>query len=63
MPPQDVITEREAQNNPNKVDTPHVEAQSHRPDLYRQPDLCLYAKWKVGGFLFPFIFLFVSHNL
>ncbi|KDS22112.1 hypothetical protein M089_1011 [Bacteroides ovatus str. 3725 D9 iii] len=40
-----------------------MEAQSHRPDLYRQPDLCLYAKWKVGGFLFPFIFLFVSHNL
>ena len=29
----------------------------------KQYSCSIYAEWKVGGFLFPFIFLCASHNL
>jgi len=60
---QDITTEHEAQNNPKEALAPRVEAPRHRADLQPRRPTRPYAKWKVGGFLFPFIFLYASHNL
>lgn len=60
---QDITTEHEAQNDPKEALAPRVEAPRHRADLQPRRPTRPYAKWKGGGFLFPFIFLCASHNL
>jgi len=60
---QDITTEHEAQNDPKEALAPRVEAPRNNAEQQPRRPTRPYAKWKGGGFLFPFIFLCASHNL
>ena len=62
-PQQDIPAEHEAQHYPNEALAPRVKPQRRRAEQQPCRPTRPYAKWKGGGFLFPFIFLCASHNL
>lgn len=61
--PQDVVAEYKGQNDPKKAIPEEVEPQGDSRDFQPRPPTRPHAKWKVGGFRFPVIFLYAFHNL